>query len=202
MDQDLTRQIIRRLTDRYNGAFTEAEVEGVVTDSIAGLEPTNKAPQFLPVLVEKFARERLIQLADAKGVDQQGVLDVLFICNGNAGRSQMAAAFANAQSDGRIRAWSAGVNPLGEVLPDVVAAMEEKGIDLSEAYAKPITADATSAADYVVAIGVPERDLPVHGRHHLDWDIDPVIGQDSATTRRTRDEIERRVTDLVTELTR
>lgn len=200
MDQKVTGKIVQRLRDRYGEAFTDEEVAQVVSDSVAQLEPTSKAPQFLPVLVERFAGERLLHLAERKGVDQRGVLDVLFICNGNAGRSQMAAAFANARGDARVRAWSAGVNPLPEVLPEVVAAMQEKGIDLSDAYAKPITGDATEAAEYVVAIGVPATDLPQHGRHHVDWDIDPVVGQDAGTTRRTRDEIERRVQDLLDDI--
>lgn len=200
MEEDIRTKIVDRLADRYAGSFDRTEIDHLVTDSAEQLGRTSKAPQFLPILVERFANGRLQLLAQDRGLSDRPVPDVLFICNGNAGRSQMAAAFLNAKAQGRLRGWSAGINPLGEVLPDVVAAMQEKGVDLDEAFAKPVTRDVTQAVDYVVAIGVPPADLPQHGKHQLDWDIPPVVGTGPDHTRRTRDDIEQRVERLVADL--
>lgn len=200
MEEAIRTKIVDRLADRYAGSFDRDEIDQLVTDSAEQLGRTSKAPQFLPILVERFAGGRLELLAHDRGLTAGAVPDVLFVCNGNAGRSQMAAAFLNARAQGRLRGWSAGVNPLGEVLPDVVAAMQEKGIDLDEAFAKPVTRDITAAVDYVVAIGVSDEDLPQHGKHQVDWAVPPVVGTDLDHVRRTRDDIEQRVLRLVDDL--
>ncbi|RCK68564.1 arsenate reductase ArsC [Desertihabitans brevis] len=190
-------QIVADLATRYEGQFTREEVEAAVRRSRAHLEPNATIPDFLPVFVRRFARDELVHLAEERGLDPHGLHDVLFVCNGNAGRSQMAAAFANQLGAGRVRAWSAGINPMGQVLPDVVEAMREVGIDLAESYPKPVTGSATRAAETIVAIGVPPEQLPEQGAHLLEWDIAPVIGQGLETTRATRDEIRARVEELV-----
>ncbi|GAB96443.1 protein-tyrosine-phosphatase [Kineosphaera limosa] len=190
-------QIIDQLSERYEGSFSRAEIAVVVADSHDQLGATSTSKTYLPVFVQRFAKERLGHLAEAKGLDPAGVHDILFICNGNAGRSQMAAAFATAQAQGRVRAWSAGINPMESVLPDVVEAMTEVGIDMDESYPKPVTGDATRAAEYIVAIGVPEDELPTTGRMVLTWDVPPVVGTSPEETRAARDDLRRRVHDLL-----
>ena len=205
LDAQTLDKIVDELSDRYAGSFTREEVSEVVRASHDELAPTSRSPQYLPVFVRKFALDRLVHLAEERGFDRHGVQDVLFICNGNAGRSQMAAALANEIAEelapGRVRAWSAGVNPMAEVLPEVREVMSERGMDIGEAFPKPITSDATKASEYIVAIGVSEGELPVHGRHTLHWDIPPVIGQGVPETRAARDDLERRVRELLTEIT-
>lgn len=86
---------VDEFADRYSGLIDRAEIEQLVNQSRSDLEATTEFPDFLPNLVRKFTRDRLIHLAEDKGIDQRGVQDVLFVCNGNSGRSQTAATFAN-----------------------------------------------------------------------------------------------------------
>lgn len=200
MEPSALQSIVDDLADRYGGAFTREEIEVVVTDSHDELSKTSRSAQYLPVFVRRFAKERLVGMAEGKGMDRAGMQDVLFVCNGNAGRSQMAAALANDLAQGRIRAWSAGVDPMSEVLPQVVEVMRERGIDMSDTFPKPMTGDVTRAAEYIVAIGVVDSDLPAHGRQVLHWDIPPVVGQDVQATRAARDALEGLVRELPAEI--
>src|SRR5690349_1276818 len=78
---------------------------------------------------------------------------VLFVCVHNAGRSRLAAGLVNLRSDGRIHVRSAGSAPASEITPAVVEAMNEVGVDLGEAYPKPLTNDFVRAADVVITMG-------------------------------------------------
>lgn len=111
----------------------------------------------------------------------------------------MAAAFAAAIGDGSCIASSAGLNPLQSVLPDVEAAMRERGIELPEAFPKPVTDDVMSAADVVIGLGVAEEDLP-RARRAILWDIPPVVDRGPEEVRAARDDIEARVRVLLTDL--
>lgn len=192
-------RIVEELFERYGGTFTREEVAEVVGDSRARLEATATVDTYLPVFAQRFAKERLGSLARQRGGPEKGATRLLFVCNGNAGRSQMAAAFATTVGEGRYVASSAGVNPLQTVLPDVEAAMQERGIELPEAFPKPITEDVMSAADVVVGLGVEEDQLP-EARQTILWDIPPVVDKSLDEVREARDDIESRVTALVADL--
>lgn len=197
-DREFER-IVDELVGRYGSAFSREEVAEVVADSRSRLEETATVGTYLPVLAQRFATERLRSLAKARGGPAKGVTHLLFVCNGNAGRSQMAAAFAAALGDGAVVASSAGLNPLQEVLPDVRAAMREKGVELPEAYPKPVTDDVFAAADVVIGLGVAEDDLP-QARQRILWDIPPVVDRGPAEVRAARDDIEARVRSLLADL--
>lgn len=197
-DREFER-IIEELVSRYGRDVTREEVAQVVHDSRARLEQTATVDTYLPVLAERFARERLRSLAKERGGAERGVLHLLFVCNGNAGRSQMAAAFAEVLGEGRFVASSAGLHPLKSVLPDVQAAMQERGVDLPEAYPKPVTDDVFSAADVVIGLGVEEDDLPA-ARQKVLWDIPPVLDRSPVEVRAARDDIEARVRSLLFDL--
>lgn len=192
-------RIVEELLERHSGTFTREEVGKVVSDSRVRLESTATVETYLPVFVHRFAGERLGSLARERGGPEKGVSRLLFVCNGNAGRSQMAAAFTAALARGRCVATSAGLNPLQSVLPEVEAAMRERGIELPEAFPKPVTEDVMSAADVVVGLGVAEEQLPAARRRIL-WDIPPVVDRSPEEVREARDEIERRVAELVADL--
>ncbi len=193
--------IVDDLSERYAGTFSRSEVVAAVEDSRQRLEPTAKVTAYLPIFVRRFARDRLLSIAEREGRTAKEVLHVLFVCRGNAGRSQMAAAFAEQLSEHRLRASSAGTEPSEHgVLPDVHDAMAEKGYDLRESFPKPVTEDAADAADVIVTMGVDEQHLPAHGKHTIQWDVAPVVGEPTETVRRVRDDIERRVRDLVVAL--
>ena len=130
----------------------------------------------------------------------RGMPEVLFVCVHNAGRSQMAAGLVELRSRGRIHVRSAGSDPGEEINPAVVAAMADVGVDLSEEFPKPLTDDAVRAADVVVTMGCGDA-CPIYpGKRYQDWTVDDPAGQDVATVRRIRDEIDRRVQTLVAEL--
>jgi arsenate reductase (thioredoxin) len=128
--------------------------------------------------------------------------EVLFVCVHNAGRSQMAAGLTQLRSEGRVRVRSAGSDPAEEINPAVTEAMAEAGLDLSEELPKPLTDDIVRAADIVITMGCGDA-CPVYpGKRYEDWTFDDPAGQDLASVRRIRDEIDARVTELVRELLR
>ena len=126
--------------------------------------------------------------------------EVLFVCVHNAGRSQMAAALVELRSAGGIAVRSAGSAPADEIHPAVVEAMHEVGVDLSGASPKVLTDNAVQRVDVVVTMGCGDA-CPVYpGKRYEDWTVDDPAGQDLATVRRIRDEIDARVQALVAEL--
>ncbi len=135
-----------------------------------------------------------------KGSIMADVPEVLFVCTHNAGRSQMAAALLDHQAAGRVRVTSAGSQPAAELNPAVVAAMAEVGLDISREFPKRLTTDQVQAADIVITMGCGDA-CPVYpGKRYLDWDLPDPAGLDLAGVRPIRDEIARRIAQLVNEL--
>jgi arsenate reductase (thioredoxin) len=126
--------------------------------------------------------------------------DVLFVCVHNAGRSQMAAALLQHHASGRVTVRSAGSAPASEINPAVVEAMAEIGLDLSQAFPKPLTTAAVQASDVVITVGCGDACPVFPGKRYLDWQLDDPAGQDLDTVRAIRDEIDRRIRDLVHDL--
>ncbi len=131
----------------------------------------------------------------------KGHPEVLFLCVHNAGRSQMAAALLTAHAEDRITVHSAGSAP-GEILnPAVVAAMAELGLDISGEQPKKLTDAMGLRADVIVTMGCGDE-CPVYpGKRYLDWNLPDPAGLDLSAIRPIRDEIHRRVTALIAELT-
>jgi arsenate reductase (thioredoxin) len=126
--------------------------------------------------------------------------EILFLCVHNAGRSQIAAAFAREVGRGRIVVHSAGSDP-GETLnPAVVEAMKEVDLDISGESPKRLTDAMGRRADVIVTMGCGDA-CPVYpGKRYVDWDLEDPKGKDLATVRLIRDEIRGRVSVLVSEL--
>jgi arsenate reductase len=130
---------------------------------------------------------------------ERKALKVLFVCVENAGRSQMAEAFANHYGQGKLSATSAGIQLAPEVNPVVVAAMKEKGIDISHAQPKMLTVQMANASDLVVTMGCGAADIcpgPFF-TETVDWGLEDPKGQPLEKVREIRDEIERRVKELI-----
>ena len=126
--------------------------------------------------------------------------EVLFVCVHNAGRSQMAAGLLAHHADGRVVVRSAGSMPADEINPAVIEIMDELGIDLATAFPKPITDDDVWASDVVITMGCGDA-CPIYpGKRYEDWDLEDPAGKDVATVRAIRDEIQRRVRSLLSEL--
>jgi protein-tyrosine-phosphatase len=126
--------------------------------------------------------------------------EVLFVCVHNAGRSQMAAGLVTLRSDGRVHVRSAGSNPADEINPAVVDAMREVGVEMSDAFPKPLTDEAVRTSDVVITMGCGDACLVYPGKRYEDWTLDDPAGHDLETVRRIRDEIDARVKALITEL--
>jgi len=127
---------------------------------------------------------------------------VLFVCATNAGRSQMAEAFANIYGEGKIEASSAGVIAADKVNPVVVEAMKEKGIDISMNKPKPVTTKMAEEADKIITMGCSvEKFCPAPLlKNVVDWKLEDIKGQPIEKVRQIRDEIEKRVLKLIAEL--
>jgi arsenate reductase len=125
---------------------------------------------------------------------------ILFLCVHNAGRSQIAAAFARSLGANRLEVLSAGSDPGASLNPAVVAAMSEVGLDISGEQPKVISDEMAQRADVVVTMGCGDACPFYPGKQYLDWDLLDPAGQDVATVRDIRDDIEQRVRSLLDEL--
>jgi len=126
--------------------------------------------------------------------------EVLFVCVHNAGRSQMAAALLEHHAGGRVRVRSAGTAPSDEIDPNVVAAMAERGLDVAGARPRGLRDDDLRDADVVITMGCGDACPVVPATRYLDWDLPNPAGRPLAEIRPIRDDIERRVVDLLREL--
>jgi protein-tyrosine-phosphatase len=125
---------------------------------------------------------------------------VLFVCVHNAGRSQMAAAYARHLSGGRVEVRSAGSAPADAINPAVRDAMLEDGIDIAAERPKILTPESVEASDVVITMGCGDTCPYYPGKRYLDWDLDDPAGQGIDAVRPIRDEIRRRVADLLESL--
>ena len=126
--------------------------------------------------------------------------EVLFVCVHNAGRSQIAAAFTDLLSDGRVRVRSAGSEPADALNPAVVEAMAELDVDVSREFQKPLSDAAVRSADVVITMGCGDA-CPIYpGKRYEDWELEDPDGKDLETVRRIRDEIADRVRRLLAEV--
>ena len=125
---------------------------------------------------------------------------VLFVCVHNAGRSQMAAGWLRHLAGGSIEVRSAGSLPGDRVNPAAVQAMAEVGIDISDQRPKVLTGDAVESSDVVITMGCGDVCPVFPGTRYLDWQLDDPAGKGVEAVRPIRDEIERRVRRLLSEL--
>ena len=125
---------------------------------------------------------------------------VLFVCLHNAGRSQISQALFTRAANGMHEARSAGTRPATAVHPQVVAAMQELGIDLRDKQPALLTEELSQWADVVVTMGCGDECPYIPGKTYVDWDLPDPAGRPLAEVRGVRDTIDQRVNDLVTEL--
>lgn len=194
------RGVAQELTTRYEGVFNAETVERYVRESYTALLRVSSVKTHLVTQTTRFARERLTALAQASGAIEKDRPEVLFVCEHNAGRSQLAAALTAQLSAGHVHVRSAGSLPKASIDPAVAAAAAELGLDLSAEFPKPLTDDVVQAADVVITMGCGDA-CPVYpGKRYLDWELDDPSGASLETVRRIRDEIAGRVEGLLAEL--
>lgn len=193
-------RLVDRIAETFAGVFAKETIERVVYESYASLLRNGTKVQFLVNFTEKFSRDRLRALATAKGSIAREKPEVLFVCVQNAGRSQMAMALMNQIADGRINVRSAGSMPASQVSEKTIAVMSELGLDLSEAFPKPLTDDVVQAADVVITMGCGDACPLYPGKKYLDWNLEDPAELDLEGVRRVRDQIMGLVENLVAEL--
>jgi arsenate reductase len=201
IDQQLAlRTAATGLREEFTGVFGQETIERFLHSSYDQFAAHSTVPNFLPLLAERFARQRLRALAKVEGHHQDGKPTVLFLCVHNAGRSQMALGFFQHLAGDAAVAWSGGSEPGQEINPSAIAAMRERDIDISGEFPKPWTDEIVRAADVVITMGCGDACPVFPGKRYLDWTLDDPAGKSVEDVRPVRDEIERRVRGLLDEL--
>ena len=201
LDQSLAmRSAAARLAGEFDGVYGAETIERFLHSSFDQFASNATIPTFLPLMAERFARQRLRALAKVEGHHDDGKPTVLFLCVHNAGRSQMALGFFNALAGDRAIAWSGGSEPGIEVNPAAIAAMRERDIDISDEFPKPWTDETVRAADVVITMGCGDACPIFPGKRYEEWILEDPAGQGLDDVRPIRDEIERRVRALLDQL--
>jgi protein-tyrosine-phosphatase len=191
--------LVDRLSREFDGVLSRETVQRLLLET-EGLLGESRVRTFLPILVERFARERLRALARTEGNLVRDTPEVLFVCVHNAGRSQMAAALLDHYALGRVHVRSAGSTPADQINPAAVRAMEEWEIDLSNEFPKPLTDEVVRDSDVVITMGCGDA-CPIYpGKRYLDWDLPDPAGKTVEEVRLIRDQIDGRVRQLLEEL--
>ena len=189
-----------RLAQELDGVVGAQTIELYLTTSYDQFAGRATVATFLPLMAERFARQRLEALARVETTAGADVPVVLFLCVHNAGRSQMALGWFNHLAGGRAVAWSGGSEPASSVNPAAVAAMAEVGIDISQEFPKPWTDEIVRAADVVVTMGCGDACPLFPGKRYEDWELADPAGHSLEGVRPIRDEIARRVRQLLERL--
>src|SRR5512133_192319 len=193
-------RVVDDLAYTYEGIVSRESIAQAVANAREALEPTATIPDFLPLLVSRFAREQLTAAAQADGRLIKPVPELLFVCVQNAGRSQMAAALAQHLSAGKVHVRSAASKPADKINPMAVQVLAEHRFTLTEAYPKPLTNDVVHAADVIVTMGCGDA-CPIYpGKRYLDWDVADPNDQPIDRVRDIRDDLQARITALLRDL--
>jgi len=188
------------LHEEFGDLYSREQIRTLVDESADELA-RGRVSTFVPALSHRFARERLKALAHAEGRLTKDVPQVLFVSLRGGGRAQMGAALLSHHAGERVEVQSAGSQAGATVDENVRLAMQEIGIDLSEAFTKPLTPEVLAGADVVVTMGrsVGAVDIPATTRH-IDWRVGDPDAAPLDEVRRVREDIERRVDALVDEI--
>jgi protein-tyrosine-phosphatase len=202
IDQKLAlKTAASQLGAEFVGVFGVETIERFLHSSYDEFAARATVKNFLPLLAERFARQRLRALAKVEGKALTGTPVVLFLCTHNAGRSQMALGFFTHLAADQAVGWSGGSEPGSTINPAAIEAMAERGIDISAEYPKPWTDEVVRAADVVITMGCGDACPVFPGRRYEEWVLDDPAGLTLADVRPIRDEIERRVRVLLSQIT-
>ena len=194
------RQSSVALQRRWAGRMNVETIERFLAESLDIVLPNARISTWVPVLVERLTNDRLRALVRIESTETDLNPSVLFLCVHNAGRSQMAAGWMRHLAGHRVDVFSGGSEPAAGLNQAAVAAMAEKGIDISDELPQPWADEIVRAADVVVTMGCGDA-CPVYpGKRYVDWELDDPAGKSIEEVRPIRDEIERRVRALLGEL--
>jgi len=188
-----------RLQRDFDGIFGVETIQLFMADSFERLAHV-RIRSYVPVMAERFTRDRLRAVAKNAGKIRTDTPTVLFLCVHNAGRSQMAAGWMRHLAGDRVEVLSGGSDPASQVNPAAVEAMAEVGIDIAGQFPRPWTDEIISATDVVVTMGCGDACPVIPGTRYLDWELDDPAGKPVDAVRPVRDEIEQRVRALLSDL--
>ena len=189
-----------RLAEEFEGVYDRETIATTIQESAKALSPKGVTP-YVHILAERFTRERLKAQAQAEHRIAKTTPEVVFVSLTGGGRAQMGAALLAKEAKDAVSVHCAGSDAEPEIDQNVRDAMTEVGVDLEEAFVRPLTSEVLAAADIVVTMGrsVGEVDIPDSARH-IDWRVGDPAGADIDEVRRVRDDIERRVAAFVREV--
>jgi arsenate reductase (thioredoxin) len=189
-----------RLATEFEAIYDESACRKVVDKSARELSDAAVTP-FIHILAERFARERLRAQAQAEGHLAKDVPEILFVSLTGGGRAEIGAALLARHGGESVSVHSAGSSISAEVDANVRTAMAELGIDMSEAYTKPLSGEVLRGADVIVTMGrsVGHVEIPENVMH-IDWRVGDPAGAPLEEVRRVRDDIARRIAMLAEEL--
>ena len=192
--------IVREDMHRRYGQYFDAEmIDDLVDRTIAEVSERARIKTYLPVLVEREVSEVLEQLAVRSDPGAVARPEVLYVCQRNAGRSQLAACITHHLVGDRVFVRSIGLEPEDGVDPNVLAVLEERGISTNHIYKATIVPRTVHRAEVVVLMGVDE--IPaVPGHRYVYWNIGDPAGRSIGAVRRIADEVETRVRGLLHDL--
>jgi arsenate reductase (thioredoxin) len=193
------KQSAQRLQHEFEGRLNAATIERAMEESLATLVPRARDTTWIPLLAERFTRDRLRALVRLESAAGQAP-SVLFLCVHNAGRSQMAAGWMRHLAGDRIDVFSAGSEPAESINRAAVAVMAEKGIDVGLEIPQPWSDEIVRAVDIVVTMGCGDACPVFPGKRYVDWELDDPAGKPVEKVRPIRDELEQRVRTLMAEL--
>lgn len=201
LDQNLAlKTAAESLRREFTDMFGTETIERFLHSSYSQFAGRASIPNFLPLLAERFARQRLKALAKTEGKALSGTPTVLFLCTHNAGRSQMALGFFQHLAGERAVGWSGGSEPETELNTAAVQAMAERGIDITQEFPKPWADEIVQAADVVITMGCGDACPIFPGKRYEDWTLEDPAGQQLDDVRPIRDEIEAKVRKLLEQL--
>ena len=189
-----------RLQRQFDGKLNQETIERFMNSSLKTLAERATTSTWVPLLAERFTKDRLRALvrleADVTGLKPS----VLFLCVHNAGRSQMAAGWMRHLAGDEVDVFSGGSEPADSVNQMAAAAMKEKGIDISSEHPQPWSDEIVQAADVVVTMGCGDSCPLFPGKRYVDWVVEDPSGKPIEEVRPIRDDLKRRVRALLAEL--
>jgi protein-tyrosine-phosphatase len=195
----LLDQQVDRLAEDFQGTYGRETVRRAVQEAAETLADAT-VKDFVPILAGRLARDLLKEGARGAGNSPRSRPVVMFVCVHNAGRSQMAVGLTRLLGGDRVEVRSAGTSPGDRVHPGVVESMKEAGVDLEGERPRGLEDEEVRLADVVITMGCGDA-CPVYlGRRYEDWEVEDPAGKTMEAVRPIRDEIRRRVEDLLARL--
>jgi protein-tyrosine-phosphatase len=196
------REAAERLKRRFAGELNTETIERFMNESLDMLVQRAHTSTWIPLLAERFARDRLRAMIRLESDSTTLNPSVLFLCVHNAGRSQMAAGWMRHLAGASVDVFSGGSEPAEQVNQAAVAAMAEKGIDIGGEIPQPWADEIVRAADVVVTMGCGDACPVFPGKRYIDWEVDDPSNKTVEEVRPIRDDLEQRVRALMVELER